>query len=68
MSLEIGLERLLELEYAHRRVNMSTREKMARILTVPFFIAGVCWFWIRRAFVKGMEWEANEFPHLKDNQ
>jgi hypothetical protein len=45
---------------------MSFREKVARILTVPFFLMGICWFWIRRAFVKGAEWEAAEFPHLKD--
>lgn len=44
---------------------MSLREKIARILTVPFFMAGICWFWIHRAFVKGMEWEAAEFPHLQ---
>jgi hypothetical protein len=44
---------------------MSFREKIARILTVPFFIAGICFFWIHRAFTKGMEWEKEQFPHLK---
>jgi len=44
---------------------MSLREKTMRIVTVPFFLAGICWFWIHRAFTKGVEWEKQEFPNLK---
>jgi len=45
---------------------MSFRETMARVLTLPFFIAGICWFWIRRAFVTGVAWESEQFPHPKE--
>jgi hypothetical protein len=45
---------------------MSLREKIIRIITLPIFLAGMCWFWIRTAFVKGYDWEEMEFFHLND--
>lgn len=38
----------------------SFREIVFRILTIPVFLAGISWYWIRMAFEKGYEWEQEE--------
>ena len=51
-----------------QKIKMSFREKIFRILTVPFFLLGLVWYWIHRAFRSGSEWEKDEMTKYKMNE
>ena len=38
----------------------SFREKVFRVLTVPFFLLGLCWFWVHKSFTEGYWAEQEE--------
>lgn len=44
---------------------MSFREKILRILTIPFVLAGLFYFHIERAFRYGYNWEREQMEPVK---
>jgi len=60
MSKELNeFRKSISIEEGKKRTR-SFREKVFRVLTVPFFLAGISWYWIHKAFQKGYEWEQEE--------